>query len=900
MAVVALTIGREQKLGQKLEDDAEENALLGLVKKDGSADDAPPALPFYLDGVSNLLAVKRWDHGQSELITIGDVEELMKHPGWKEKDGRVCLRKLQEMLMMVMDPPCTTEEVDSLFASVLVEGDYNDSFIYPKELYDILHSSDNEAFMKKRQEKDQKVTRDEFVHEVARMVDRDDAFMTLPLTIVYLAIFVYLIQGHLRIYERRSMENAMEEFINGRDPRETADENIDDIDSLWEWIVEAGLRGPLGNVKNSTIKGTTGEFYRQCIMASRNTLIGDVKLSKITYDGVETSAWLLNSEKGQEHLEANPYDYQAAAVKAAEDLKANGWESGDIKSMWMSFSSYNEYTRMFATTNVYVPLPKLGNVYSRIDCSAVSVEAYPSVDLYVADSLFLCLAMWIGIQETKDAFAALRHGCDEFRDYLAFWNCVDWANIFLAILAGAAWLETISCMIDESFNEIISADYKITADVMKIDAPRMDIITDRIVALRMRYTIVQIIMALNTIFVVAKFFKSFQSNARLKVVSTTFKQATIDLCHFAIMFSSIYLPFVLIGHILFGSDITEFASMTAAINTGIMCLMGDFAWYAEDGYPTHFSAVLPSGMPKMVLMLWYVAFMFLVFLVLLNMLLAVILEHYANVSSNVQYEVDAPAVWNQAIRYWKFTKETKGFISLEVLRQDLENDDDIADEKPTSHPDPSVTVNSLLKAWDGMAPAQAAWIMELLDRNSTDSAAAQEKRAKADNIKHLAEENRNRLNTVCEDIMESKTRMDQLEKVQGGGASDMSMGLQKLADIVTDLNVSVAKVRKEHDRLAVKVDDIVQAIPDGHRLELVVGSPLEKDKTVSSGKVAREWKKGATAEKVGGSAPSGTSSAPSSSTRPAAAASGEKLNKFGSGASATSERGQEKRAESKR
>merc|ERR1740130_213091 len=125
-----------------------------------------------------------------------------------------------------MDPPCTIEEVDSLFASVLVEGEYNDSFLYPKELYDILHTDDGpvQAFMKKRQEKDQQVTRDEFVHEVARMVDRDDAFMTLPITIVYMAIFVYLIQGHLRIYERRSMENAMEEFINGRDPRETADE----------------------------------------------------------------------------------------------------------------------------------------------------------------------------------------------------------------------------------------------------------------------------------------------------------------------------------------------------------------------------------------------------------------------------------------------------------------------------------------------------------------------------------------------------------------------------------------------------------------------------------------------------------------------------------------------------
>jgi len=216
--------------------------------------------------------------------------------------------------------------------------------------------------------------------------------------------------------------------------------------------------------------------------------------------------------------------------------------------------------------------------------------------------------------------------------------------------------------------------------------------------------------------------------------------------------------------------------------------------------------------------------------------LAIKVNKMVGKSADVQFEVDAPPIWTQALQYMKFRKETRGYLPLEHLMNDLENDDDPA------HPEPSVTVNSLLSSWPTMTESQAAWLMGMLD---THTQGAQEKEAEKkakEQVKHLAEENKEKLVELSGLILENSLRLTELENLNGG-ASETSLSLDKLIDLVTDLNVSVQKVRKEHDRLAVKVEDMMAAVPEGHRLELVEGAPVSAADTAASGRRAREWKK---------------------------------------------------------
>merc|ERR1719277_2379520 len=106
--------------------------------------------------------------------------------------------------------------------------------------------------------------------------------------------------------------------------------------------------------------------------------------------------------------------------------------------------------------------------------------------------------------------------------------------------------------------------------------------------------------------IVLKFFKAFQANPRLRLVTDTMKKAAEDIAHFSIVFFAVFLAFSVIGHIFFGGDLVQFASFTRSINTAFSTLMGDFGWYVDvvDGM-----VGLRSGMPKIMLIVWFWVYM---------------------------------------------------------------------------------------------------------------------------------------------------------------------------------------------------------------------------------------------------------------------------------------------------
>merc|ERR1740117_574672 len=95
------------------------------------------------------------------------------------------------------------------------------------------------------------------------------------------------------------------------------------------------------------------------------------------------------------------------------------------------------------------------------------------------------------------------------------------------------------------------------------------------------FFVLHIIVAVTTIFIVLKFFKGFQANPRLQTVTMTLRCVAVDVFHFFIVFITIFASFAVIGHVLFGSDITKFYTLASAFNTGITVLMGEFDWYVE-------------------------------------------------------------------------------------------------------------------------------------------------------------------------------------------------------------------------------------------------------------------------------------------------------------------------------
>merc|ERR1719506_3059292 len=144
--------------------------------------------------------------------------------------------------------------------------------------------------------------------------------------------------------------------------------------------------------------------------------------------------------------------------------------------------------------------------------------------------------------------------------------------------------------------------------------------------------------------IMMRFFKSFRANARLSVVTETLARAGVDGIHFFLVFIIIFLCFVLTAHILFGHSHEAFDSLWDSMHTCFLVLMGDFDLWRMMDINYYFA------------MLWFWLFEILVFLILFNMLLAVVMDVYFQVKSGQQ---DAQPIWEQAAQRYREMRSRK-------------------------------------------------------------------------------------------------------------------------------------------------------------------------------------------------------------------------------------------------
>merc|ERR1719450_571521 len=119
--------------------------------------------------------------------------------------------------------------------------------------------------------------------------------------------------------------------------------------------------------------------------------------------------------------------------------------------------------------------------------------------------------------------------------------------------------------------------------------------------------------------IMLRFFKAYRAQPRLAMVTSTLYSASSDLFHFLIVFITIFVSYALSGVLLFGRRLKSFSSPMYALTTCFNLVLGEFDW-------PDIAAEHPSTA-----MIWFMSFMVLVFLVMTNMLLAIIMDVYTEV-----------------------------------------------------------------------------------------------------------------------------------------------------------------------------------------------------------------------------------------------------------------------------
>merc|ERR1712079_664648 len=132
----------------------------------------------------------------------------------------------------------------------------------------------------------------------------------------------------------------------------------------------------------------------------------------------------------------------------------------------------------------------------------------------------------------------------------------------------------------------------------------------------------------------SRFFKAFSAQPRLSLVTQTITKASIDVLHFAVVFLTVFMIYTFSAMILFGQELEEFANFSRSFNTCFRVLLGDFDW----------ERMIHVG--RLQATIWFMSFTCLVNLVMLNLLLAIIIDVFTEVKGNIGN--DAETLLSQA------------------------------------------------------------------------------------------------------------------------------------------------------------------------------------------------------------------------------------------------------------
>jgi len=165
----------------------------------------------------------------------------------------------------------------------------------------------------------------------------------------------------------------------------------------------------------------------------------------------------------------------------------------------------------------------------------------------------------------------------------------------------------------------------------------LDSIVD-LVELRMY---LRLIMFWYTMVLILHFFKVYRGQPHLAQLSSTIISAAEDLLHFVMMFLVVFFNFAFAGYSVWGQALDSWSTPGKAINTAFKALMGDV------DIPEMYSVSPWSTL------CWYSLFLGSLVFVMMNLLFAIIFDHYSIVKTKVGATTGMASQWMALIRDMK-------------------------------------------------------------------------------------------------------------------------------------------------------------------------------------------------------------------------------------------------------
>jgi len=377
-----------------------------------------------------------------------------------------------------------------------------------------------------------------------------------------------------------------------------------------------------------------------CPDAKRNEAVGGRRLDFVLNGGGDGGSTKGARAKPTENQYFSQYLYEYEGLEGAltrlETLKEQNWI--DLHTAWLGIRLLvlNPDMGVFVHMTVGIYFPPSGALLPHIRAKSFQPEPYQSQWILALDVFQGITLLCICAQTMQGFYNTVRkRGKKEL--FLNGWN---WLNL-LVVLGGLViilmWI-LLYFSLDTVKQKAVDVRQAEPSPLTSDEAAKrlfeaavqelhkeMNDISDYIEWYRL-------ILCAYTLAFSLKFLESFAAQPRLAVVTDTMIKAGSDLIHFLIVFSIIFLSYCVAGVFLFGRRIWKFSSLSRAIPACALIMLGDFDWEEMAEQDPTTSA------------LWFWSFMICVAILMLNMLMAIVMDQYTQVKSEAE---QSHPIWQQ-------------------------------------------------------------------------------------------------------------------------------------------------------------------------------------------------------------------------------------------------------------
>ncbi|XP_034472383.1 polycystic kidney disease 2-like 1 protein isoform X2 [Drosophila innubila] len=275
-------------------------------------------------------------------------------------------------------------------------------------------------------------------------------------------------------------------------------------------------------------------------------------------------------------------------LKIINDLKMNHWLDRGSRLCLVEFNLYNENTDIFQSAKLIAEIPPTGGVLPQSHLQTVKHFSFitdKSLFMSVVYIFWYIMVIYYNINEIHEIRKS------GFKKYFrSLLNILD--SIILVV-------------------KTLISQAKVGEEYQSLDT------------LCLLNTVYVDMMAILAFLVWIKIFKFISFNKTLVQFTTTLKRCSKDLAGFSLMFGIVFLAYAQLGLLLFGTKHPDFRNFITSILTMMRMILGDFQYN------------LIEQANRVLGPIYFLTYILLVFFILLNMFLAIIMETYNTVKSEI-------------------------------------------------------------------------------------------------------------------------------------------------------------------------------------------------------------------------------------------------------------------------